>query len=84
MLIQEDRLIPAILVLYCMPENDGEWLSIDENATTMRYCGYWKSLRGMPPSSNKATVRITIPTDQRFTESSLRSIMTRIKGGDFP
>jgi hypothetical protein len=84
MLILKDRGIPAILVLYCMPDGEDKWLSIYENYTTLRHCGYWISLRGMPASTNKATQRIWIPKEQRFTESSLQSIMARIKGGGYP
>jgi hypothetical protein len=83
-LIREDRFLTAILVLYCMPSDAGKWLSVYERSTTLRYCGYWLSLRGLPAPTNKTKRRIKIPKEQRFTESSLSSIMTRIKGGGFP
>ena len=57
-LILKDRGIPAILVLYCMPSDESEWLSIYENCTTLRHCGYWISLRGMPASTNRTTQRV--------------------------
>jgi hypothetical protein len=82
-LIQKNRGIPVILVLYCMPRDENEWLSVYEASTTLKYCGYWKSLRGMPPSSNKETVRITISRDQIFNETSLNSIMNLIEGGEY-
>jgi hypothetical protein len=82
--IREDRFLTAILVLYCMPSDAGKWLSVYERSTTLRYCGYWLSLRGLPAPTNKTKRRIKIPKEQRFTESSLSSIMTRIKGGGFP
>ena len=84
MLIREDQDTPAILVLYCMPSDEDKWLSIYENCTALRHCGYWLSLRGMPTSTNKAAQRIHIPKKQRFTDSSLYSIMTRIEGGGYP
>jgi len=80
MLIRENQDTPAILVLYCMPSDEDKWLSIYENCTALRNCGYWLSLRGMPDSTNEATQRIIIPKKQRFTDSSLQSIMTRIEG----
>ncbi len=83
-LIREDRFLTAILVLYGMPSDAGKWLSVYESSTTLRYCGYWLSLRGLPAPTNKTKRRIKIPKEQRFTESSLSSIMTRIKGGGFP
>lgn len=84
MLIREDRRIPAILVLYCMPNDENEWLLVYEECSTLRYCGYWISLRGMPASTNTETQRIRIPKKQMFTETSLTSIMKRIKGGGLP
>ena len=80
MLIRENQDTPAILVLYCMPSDEDKWLSIYENCTALRNCGYWLSLRGMPDSTNEATQRIIIPKKQRFTDSYLQSIMTRIEG----
>ena len=84
MLILEDRGTPAILVLYYMPSDEDGWLSVYEEYTTLKHCGYWISLRGMPASTNKVTQRIRIPKEQMFTDSSLKSIMDRIKGGDLP
>lgn len=81
MLIQK-RVIPAILVLYCMPRDEDEWVSVDENFTTLKHCGYWISLKGMPRSENSATLSIRIPKEQLFNESSLKSIMNRIINGD--
>jgi hypothetical protein len=84
MLIRENQDTPAILVLYCMPSGEDEWLSVYEECTTLRHCGYWLSLRGMPVSTNSETQTIRIPKEQMFTESSLQSIMTRIEGGSYP
>jgi hypothetical protein len=80
-LILENRGIPAILVLYCMPSNDDDWLSVHDNCTILKYCGYWMSLRGKPESANNSTQRIKIPKEQIFTELNLTSIMERIKNG---
>lgn len=76
--------IPIILVLYCMPNNENDWLSVLKDVTTLKYCGYWKSLRGLPKSSNQNTKRIEIPKNQIFNESSIKSIMTRIETGGYP
>ncbi|RZN15473.1 MAG: DUF4365 domain-containing protein [Methanosarcinales archaeon] len=83
-LILEDRANPAILILYCMPSDEDDWLSVYEECTTLRHCGYWMSLRGMPASTNRVTQGIKIPKEQMFTDSSLKSIMDRIKGGELP
>jgi len=64
-----------------MPSDEDGWLSVYEEYTTLRHCGYWISLRGLPASANKETQRIRIPKEQMFTDLSLRSIMDRIGGG---
>lgn len=84
MLTLENRGIPAILVLYCMPSDEDDWLTVCEDCTTLRHCGYWLSLRGKPDSANRTTQRIKIPKEQLFTDSSLEIIMSRIKGGGYP
>lgn len=83
-LILKDRGNPAILVLYCMPSDENGWLSVYEECTTLKHCGYWISLRGMPVSTNKTTLKIEIPKEQMFTDKSLKDIMDRIKGGEYP
>ena len=54
-LIKEKRGTPAILVLYCMPSEEADWLSIAEDSTTLKHCGYWQSLRGKSPSPGSST-----------------------------
>lgn len=83
-LILKDRGNPAILVLYCMPTDEDDWLSVSEECTTLTHCGYWISLRGMPASINKTTIRIQIPKEQMFTDKSLKDIMDCVKGGGYP
>ena len=83
-LILKDLGNPAILVLYCMPSDENDWLSVYEECTTLRHCGYWISLRGMPASTNKTTLKIEIPKEQMFNDKSLKDIMDRIKGGGYP
>jgi hypothetical protein len=70
---------PSILVLYCMPPEDHDWLSIEENHTTLKHCGYWASLRGKDLTRNTSTIGIKIPRAQVFNESSLKQIMEMIQ-----
>jgi hypothetical protein len=83
LLIREDP-IPTVLVLYCMPSNDNEWLEIKNDKTILKHCGYWISLRGKEPTSNDETIRIKIPGNQIFDDAALRYIMTTIRDGGFP
>jgi hypothetical protein len=77
---------PCILVLYCMPVDDKEWLDIrngqtTDGYTTLKHCGYWVSLRGDEESDNGYNIRIKIPRTQVFNESSLKLIMENVRGG---
>jgi hypothetical protein len=64
-----------------MPRDENEWMYVEEDFTTLKHCGYWISLKGMPRSENIATQSIKIPKEQLFNESSLEYIMNSIKNG---
>lgn len=71
---------PCILVLYCMPKDDNEWLSIcDHEQAVLKHCGYWISLRGLEKTKNKDKISIKIPKDNIFNETSLTNIMNTIQ-----
>ncbi|NOR47479.1 MAG: DUF4365 domain-containing protein [Methanosarcinaceae archaeon] len=80
-MLVEKRGTPTILILYCMPSNEDEWVSICEEYTTLKRCGYWVSLEGMGFSLNSSKQRIKIPREQMFTELALKSIMSSIESG---
>lgn len=50
----------------------------------MRRCGYWVSLRGLPPSQNETGQTVQIPRRQMFTVPSLQGILQRISQGELP
>lgn len=81
-LASNNKGLPYILISYCMPSEDAEWMNICENNTILKHKGYWKSLRGEPRSKNRQTVRITIPKTQIFNGSNLTSIMNAIQESD--
>jgi len=82
-LIKEQRGTPAILVLYHMPIEETDWLSVGNDITILKHCGYWQSLRGKPPSTNSSTQVIEIPRSQVFCESSLKGIMNKVRSGEY-
>jgi hypothetical protein len=76
--------VPRILVVVLVPEDVASWLTATENELVMRRCGYWASLRGLPATTNKNTVAVSIPRTQGFHPEVLRALMTRIGGGGLP
>jgi hypothetical protein len=82
-LIESDRYIPFIFVLYCMPKMCDEWLSVSAEGTILKYCGFWTWLSGRPASNNSNTERIYIPLDRIFNEESLKEIIKRGQREDY-
>lgn len=76
--------IPRILVVVIIPENLTDWLKESEEELCLRHCGYWVSLRGMPPTTNTTNVTVTIPRINQFTVAALQSIVLRISQGVKP
>jgi hypothetical protein len=76
--------VPRILVVCCVPEVVGDWLHEDAQATAMRRCAYWLSLRGFPAVANETTRSVRLPRSQLFDTSTLREIMERIGSGGLP
>ena len=72
---------PNILVLFALPHNENEWLSVTESELTIRQCAWWCSLTGKPTTDNKATKRICIQKRQLFTPEELILLMDKVKGG---
>ena len=70
---------PRILVLLLLPEDEEDWTEQSESNLLLRRCAYWLSLRGMEPTTNTASVRITIPRANIFSINILLAIMDRIR-----
>jgi hypothetical protein len=73
-----------LLAVVCVPDDVPEWLHEQPEATAMRRCTYWYSLRGHPVSTNVASQRIHIPRTQRFTVAALTQLMDMIGRGGRP
>lgn len=66
---------PRLLLVFRMPENEGEWLQINDDETLIRHCGYWLSLKGFPETDRSETVTVRIPASNRLTVESLMELM---------
>lgn len=76
--------IPRILVVVCVPEAVEEWLHEMPEATAMRRCAYWTSLRGRGEAGGATASRVHLDRQQRFTVSAVRSLMDQIGAGGTP
>ncbi len=57
--------IPCLLLLMCLPEDDKEWLIINENELILKKSCYYYKVAG-ERTENKSSVRIRIPKKNLF------------------
>jgi hypothetical protein len=72
---------PRILVLLVLPQDESEWVALSEQQLIKKRCIYWHSLKGEPPTTNQAAVRIRIPRANLLNVESLQALMQRRKEG---
>ena len=63
--------IPAILILFVMPNLRGCWLAQSESEMLIRHCAYWYSLEGKDRTTTTSTKRVRIPRSNTFTVPGL-------------
>jgi hypothetical protein len=76
-----DQANPSYLVVVCVPDNEDEWVTCNSNDITLKYSGYWISLRDFPETKNDSTVNIKIPITQKLNKESLQFLMDKASEG---
>jgi hypothetical protein len=72
---------PCILVLFRLPKNPRDWLTLDEEQLRLKNCCYWKHITG-PLSTNESWQRIRIPRTQTFTPEAVIELLEKIRQGE--
>jgi hypothetical protein len=75
-------LVPRILLLLVLPEQEAQWLRTTEKALMLRNCMYWASLRGKPATKSRSSVRISISRANRFQVAALVTLLDRCRRGE--
>jgi hypothetical protein len=70
----------CLLIIYYLPENENDWISITENSLTLKECCYWTVIKSK--NKSKKDKVITIPKNQILDEKSLFNLMEKVKGGE--
>jgi hypothetical protein len=83
-LISTGLQVPRILVVVQVPKQQSKWSKCSPSQLVLRRCAYWVSLRGRSPTTNSATIRVSIPRQQILDATAIDAIMTRIRSGGFP
>lgn len=73
---EEERSI--ILVLYCMPRDQQQWLSMTEHQLSLYHCCYWKHITEAR-SDNKSNTTIYIPRQQVFDTQAVEHIFEQYR-----
>lgn len=77
-LIKVNRMIPIILVVLHMSEDENDWIIHYNDRLEIKKCAYWVSLKGKEPSENEGTVNVRIPQSNILSCDKLKEIMTKI------
>jgi hypothetical protein len=72
-----DPIVPRILVVVLVPDDESLWLRQTEEDLTLRRCAYWRSLRGMGESRALAKVSIRLPRQNLLSVEGLQALMER-------
>lgn len=76
-LIENNRMIPQILVVFYMPQEEEHWIEQTPDWLKIKKCAFWISLRGLTDTDNKESITITLPSDHLLTKDTLKDIMVR-------
>lgn len=77
-LVNSNRMIPLILVVFHMHNDESLWLEQTQDWLKITKCAYWISLKGRPETNNTNTVTIEIPATNVLNKESLREIMVKV------
>lgn len=67
--------IGVVLLLLCVPENQGSWAEFSEDFLTLRRCCYYTMLAGEPVENENSTRKILIPRANVLTANSLNQLI---------
>lgn len=74
--------VPRYLVVLSLPASSDEWLTVSADELVIRRCAYWVSLLGRQESENRHTVRIRLPSVNRFDPDALRGLLEQSRRGE--
>lgn len=74
--------VPRLLVLLVLHGNEENWLRLTEEELLLRGAAYWYSVKGEPQSTNRRSIRLSIPRLQLFTPDALHEMAKRKRRGE--
>ncbi|MCP3135854.1 DUF4365 domain-containing protein [Pyxidicoccus xibeiensis] len=71
-------LVPRILVVFVMPEDEAQWFTLTPESLILRRCAYWHSLRGEPRTANGTAQTVHLSRQRLFTHDTLRELLMKV------
>ena len=74
---------PRLLVVLCLHEEKGKWLSHSPEQLILQKCAYFLKLNRMPESNNETNVTVHVPLTNVFSPDSLYELMLSTSKEEF-
>lgn len=81
-LVEKNRSLDIILILYILPEDEAKWVKHSEYSTRLAHGAYWVSLRGQTKTNNTSSINIEVPRKNVFSPEALKEIMIKLAKGE--
>ena len=74
---------PRVLVVFELPQDESQWMTVTAEQLVLRRCAYWLSLQqGHADVTGQETVTVHIPDRNLFDVQTLRTLMDRSRRGE--
>ena len=80
--LRAETIVPRILIVLLMPQEEAEWLRQTPEELCLRYSAYWLCLRNLGSVSNVDSVTVHVPTANVFASEQLNDLMQRVERGE--
>ena len=68
MIIRKNTKSPLILVVFILPENKDEWLSLSDKELIVKKCAYWFIPEENNSTKNTSSIRISINKNEQLIQ----------------
>ncbi len=76
----KESVYPCILVLFCLPKEEKDWLHNDHQNLILKHSCYFYFIED-EATSNKQSIRIRIPKENLFTPDIVKTLIEKHKKG---
>ena len=75
-------MVPRILIVLVLPENENECVSCMEEQLILKGMAFWKNLRGFPMVENESNKTVTLSKKNQLEVFSLEEMMILLSKGE--